>query len=149
MSQYDETQFYICGEKNNMINYKGNVFSILYPRDQIEEDIVNDCLNCKIYGSWNGCQIMRCINCDTFGCGAINKGVEFNGENPLSANQTYLKGVDWSQIGDTELENSAEICGLRDSLLIQIVDNKTYLIDMRELPYLCVPFDLYTSTKYE
>ena len=103
MSQYDETQFYICGEKNNMINYKGKVFSILYPRDQIEEDIVNNCLNCELYGSWNGCQIMRCMNCDTNGCGAKLQGNELNADHPLSANNTYLKDVDWTTIGDIYL----------------------------------------------
>jgi hypothetical protein len=91
-----------------MINYKGKVFSILYPRDQIEEDIVNNCLNCELYGSWNGCQIMRCMNCDTNGCGAKLQGNELNADHPLSANNTYLKDVDWTTIGDIYLENSYE-----------------------------------------
>ena len=109
MAQYDETQMHICGAKSNMINYKGRVFSILYPREQIEEDIEINCKNCEYFGGWNGCQIMRCVNCDVSGNGALMKGVELHAQSIHSASNTYLKGVDWDTIGDKDLEDSHHI----------------------------------------
>jgi hypothetical protein len=138
MTQFDETQFNICGAKSNMINYKGRVFSILYPREQIEEDIDFNCKNCEYYGSWNGCQIMRCTNCDVSGNGALMKGVELNSQWLHSATNTYLKGVDWDTIGDKDLEDSHHIesSALNDVFIIHNIDFK-YKIDRTQLPYKC------------
>jgi len=138
MSQFDETQFYICGDKSNMLNYKGKVFSILYPRDQIEEDIVNNCSNCEYFGSWNGCQIMRCVNCDKNGCGAFIKGVELNTFNSCSASNTYLKDVNWSAIGDKNIEDTDMLNKTEDKIsLIEILQER-YILDMRDHPYKCI-----------
>ena len=109
MAQYDETQFNICGEKNNMINYKGKVFTRLMPIEQIVHMSEQDCKNCETYGSWNGCIVMYCGNCDPNGCGAKLQGIELNADTPLSAYNTYLKDVDWTTIGDIHLEDSYEI----------------------------------------
>ena len=111
MAQFDETQFNICGEKNNMINYKGKVFTRLMPIYRIKSISENNCLNCEIHGSWNGCIIMYCINCDPFGCGAISNGVECNPLHPNSATKTYLRNVDLNTIGDIALEDSKKIYG--------------------------------------
>ena len=109
VAQYDETQFYICGEKNNMINYKGKVFTRLMPIEQIVHMSEQDCTNCETFGSWNGCIVMYCMNCDPNGCGAKYQGIEFNADTPLSAYNTYLKDVNWTTIGDIHLEDSYEI----------------------------------------
>jgi hypothetical protein len=140
MAQFDETQFNICGETQNMIHYKGKIFSILYPIEQIEEDIENNCLNCQIYGSWNGCIIMRCINCDKNGCGSIYKGVEINSINLNSANNTYLKGIDWSKIGDKYIEDS-ELLNLNKLELLQTKETE-YVIERTSFPYTCTPIEL-------
>ena len=139
MAQYDENQMHICGEKNNMINYKGKVFSILYPRDQIEEDIKHNCKNCEYYGSWNGCQIMRCVDCNTTGNGALMKGTELNSSGPLSAVNTYLKEVDWDTIGDKALEDSHQIeCELHQHIFVH---NFEYMIDRNQAPYTYTLFE--------
>lgn len=109
MAQFDENQMYICGSNNNMINYKGKVYSRLIPIEQIELMSKKCCKNCEYYGSWNGCIIMWCMSCCPNGCGAINVGVEYNAKNHLSARSTYLKNIDWNTIGDINLQDSEQI----------------------------------------
>ena len=124
MTQFDETQFYICGEKSNMINYKGNVYTRLMPIEQIVHMSEQDCKNCETFGSWNGCIVMYCGNCDSNGCGAKHQGQELNTEHLLSANSTYLKDVDWTTIGDITLEDSYKINFL--PVENQFKENKDY-----------------------
>ena len=123
MAQFDETQFYICGGKSNMFNYKNKRYSIFMPIEQIVHMSENDCKNCETFGSWNGCIVMYCINCDPNGCGAAYYGQEKNKEHPLSATSTYLKDVDWSKIGDIYLE---------DSIAVQFINKKEQEEDDQE-----------------
>jgi hypothetical protein len=149
MAQFDDSQFYICGKNHNIINYKGKLFSILYPKDQIEEDIINNCLNCEYYGSWNGCQIMRCINCDKYGCGAVDKGIELNSNIENSVNNTYLKDIDWSQIGDTDIEDSKSLFINKENIFLEIIREKKYIVNTINFPYTCVQLKFYDITDEE
>ena len=130
MSQYDESQCYPVGP--NMVSYKCELFSVHFPRHLYE--FVLNCENCKYYGKWNGCIIMQCINCasgensdckpyDMSKYGAIGIGIEFNSVHPNSASSTYLKGIDWTTLGDIHLENSAETTPKQTQSIVVFEEN--------------------------
>ena len=149
MAQIDESQFYVCGVNNNMINYRGELFSRHMPLELIEYFIENGCcVNCKMFASWNGCIIGLCVNCANYnsitnGCGFIDIGVELNSNYPESANNTYLKNVNWEGLGDVELDILRP--EIKKEQVFEIIQNSVYVIDRIELPYTCVFFSKYSE----
>ena len=145
MSQFDETQMNMCGVKNNMVNYRGELFSIHMPLSKMQRFIKNDCSNCRLYARWQGCIIGLCTNCevDYTGCGFLNIGIEFNSNFEQSANNTYLKGVNWDEIGDTDLDCYSSSLEKEAQFIIHPNKKDVYLEDNTKLPYTCTFFSNY------
>ncbi len=137
MAQFDETQMNVCGVKNNMINYRGELFSIHMPLINMQRFIKNDCSNCKKYARWQGCIIGLCTNCemDYTGCGFKDIGLECNSNFKQSANNTYLKGVNWNEIGDTDLDCNSINIEKEVHFVIHPTKEEVYVKDTTKLPY--------------
>jgi hypothetical protein len=137
MAQFDETQMNVCGVKNNMVNYRGELFSIHMPLINMQRFIKNDCSNCKKYARWQGCIIGLCTNCemDYTGCGFKDIGLECNSNFKQSANNTYLKGVNWNEIGDTDLDCNSINIEKDVDYVIHPTKEEVYFKDTRKLPY--------------
>ena len=140
MAQFDETQMNVCGVNNNMVNYRGELFSIHMPLSKMQRFIKNECSNCKKYARWQGCIIGLCTNCevDYTGCGFMNIGIELHSNFKQSANNTYLKGVNWNEIGDTDLDcYSGSNLEKEAQFIIHPNKKEVYLEDRTKLPYTC------------
>jgi hypothetical protein len=124
-----------------MVSYKGELFSVHFPHHLY--DSVLECLNCKYFGKWNGCIIMQCANCCSENepdempiCyGAIDIGVEAFPNHKNSPSSTYLKGVDWTTLGDVFLENTVELCAHLPKIDVVAINNRMYLFNRSSVPY--------------
>jgi len=118
MAQYNTNDFVICGERHNYYSYDGELYTDTFPYDWAENHIPNtgpkDCANCAEYGSWNGVFVGYCPNCaldydGKRGSGFSSYGEEQDKSHELSANNTYMAGVWWLDIGDTDLVDSVKL----------------------------------------
>ena len=84
--------------------------------DRIPGTGPTECIACSRNGSWNGVFVGYCVDCATNqynslrGSGFISPGKERSVMHPYwSASATYLSGIEWSDIGDTDFCDSAKI----------------------------------------
>ena len=113
-------QFKICGEKRNYYVYDNELYTSTFPMDWVVDRIPGtgptECIACSRNGSWNGVFVGYCVDCATNqynslrGSGFISPGKERSVMHPYwSASATYLSGIEWSDIGDTDFCDSAKI----------------------------------------
>lgn len=67
MAQFNPREFVICGDNRQYYSYDGELYTKTFPKEWAENHASgtgpNDCMNCLIYGSFNGVFIGYCINC--------------------------------------------------------------------------------------
>ena len=136
MDQINESQLYVC-TMLNLASKHGEVFTIYYPRDWIDQDLENNCQKCKTLGSWQGYRIARCTEHCENGCGMIDVGVEYNVNSPNSATNTYLKGVNWEkELGDIDFgETHKQMQAVHPKPERREYNGEWYIIDRSQLPY--------------
>ena len=123
MDQYNpcEVRFH-RSHTGNVIYYTYNnelyapTFPVEWAQNHLEKTGPEYCIRCKIYGHWNGVFVGYCSACATDYNGERGNGFIFYGEekgdneenkeNTKSAFNTYLKDVDFSEIGDIDLYDS-------------------------------------------
>lgn len=146
MDQIDESQLYVC-TMLNLASKHGEVFTIYYPRDWIDQDLENNCQKCKTLGSWQGYRIARCTEHCKNGCGMIDVGVEYNVNSPNSATNTYLKGVNWEkELGDIDFgETHKQMQAAHPKPERREYNGEWYIIDRSQLPYTMTKESEYTG----
>jgi hypothetical protein len=146
MSQSDESQLYVC----KMLNYAskhGEIFTLYYPREWIDQDLENNCQKCKTFGSWQGYRIARCTDHCENGCGMIDVGVEYNVQSPNSATNTYLKDVNWrTELGDIDFgETHKQMQAVHPMPERREYKGEWYIIDRSQCPYTMTKEFVYTG----
>jgi len=128
MAQYNPKEFSIGGDRSQYYSYDEELYTSTFPREWVlTHDADNTgpkhCNNCNYYGSWNGVFIGYCGNCAIYiykgkrGCGFKEIGKETESfiddntcshlqENAIRATDTYLKNINFDEIGDVDFLDS-------------------------------------------
>ena len=135
MAQFNPREFVVCGDNSQYYSYDGELYTDTFPIEWAENHLPEtgpkDCKNCNYFGSWNGVFIGYCLNCSKndykykrgWGFGSLgvvgweryiedvdeDKEVALNG---LEASNTYLKDINFNDIGDKEIMDSAAVHGI-------------------------------------
>lgn len=116
MAQYNPLEIRVLAN-GKYYSYDDELYHKTFPEEWAMNHLPGtgpkDCENCQAYGHWNGVFIGYCVNCAKHeylgerGRGFVSFGKEYDGcEEYVSVFETYLKGVDLAEVGDTDFINS-------------------------------------------
>jgi hypothetical protein len=127
-----------CYNKPNHYRYKDELYTYTFPIEWAKTHLPKsgpaECGNCAYFGSWNGVFIGYCANCAHYfykgerGRGFIGLGIENSSEDYVSVFDTYLKDVNFDDIGDKKIMDTKniimieEINAYADKLFDQVTD---------------------------
>ena len=132
-------------------SYDNELYAGTFPEDwatdHFPETGPKECSNCAHFGMWNGVFIGYCANCATLvyqgsrGVGFIDIGeeqcktIDDIERGVPSAFETYLKGVNPYDVGDTDFMDSAKLINEKENRGIShledlIIDNNEHIIDV-------------------
>ena len=134
MAQFNPREIVVCGDNSQYYSYDGELYTDTFPIEWVENHLPEtgpkDCKNCNYFGSWNGVFIGYCLNCSkyeykykrgwgfgSFGVVGSERYIEDVDDkeaalNGLEANNTYLKDINFNDIGDKEIMDSAAVHGI-------------------------------------
>jgi len=135
----DRKEIRSCGINNNFYSYDGELYTSTFPGEWACEHLPGtgpkECDECREVGGWNGVFIAYCGPCARKydferGTGFDSVGHDLHSTASNSASNTYLYGIEWNDIGDTDIYDSYE-SSLKH--VIRSGDGQDYFIHNRAL----------------
>jgi hypothetical protein len=138
MAQFNPLEIVFLGERRHYYSYDGELYTRTFPFEWAENHVPGtgpkECGNCSYYGCWNGVFIGYCVNCAHHvydlerGSGLISHGQEF--KHPVCdpscyMSNTYLKDVEFDEIGDTDFMDSKRLVEIYEQTLVYPSDNQS------------------------